>query len=105
MAAASSASAVVIDSEGRYLGMVSQHQLYDQAEDARVSSIEPQLGIEFDQHTSIWDAMETMRSYIGAAVAVIDSDTGRYLGAVPEAVVINAYLDAAQELRREQYEV
>ena len=105
MAAASSASAVVLDSEGRYLGMVSQHQLHDQAEDARVSSIEPQLGIEFDQHTSIWDAMETMRSYIGAVVAVIDSDTGRYLGAVPEAVVINAYLDAAQELRREQYEV
>ena len=49
--------------------------------------------------------METMREYIGVAVPVIDSVSGRYLGAIPEAVVINAYLDAAQELRREEYEV
>jgi hypothetical protein len=49
--------------------------------------------------------METMRGYIGEALAVVDSNTGRYLGAIPEAVVINAYLDAVQELRREEYEV
>jgi hypothetical protein len=49
--------------------------------------------------------MEFMRSYIGEAIAVVDRDSGLYLGAVPEAIVINAYLDAAQELRREEYEV
>jgi CIC family chloride channel protein len=105
MAAISSASAVVVDADNRYLGMVSQHQLLDHQDDAMVSSIEPRLGNEFDQHTSIWEAMEAMRGYIGEAIAVVDSDSGRYLGAVPEAVVINAYLDAAQELRREEYEV
>jgi CIC family chloride channel protein len=105
MAASSSASAVVVDADNRYLGMVSQHQLHDHEDGARVSSIEPRLGNEFNQHTSIWEAMETMRGYIGEAIAVVDSDTGRYLGAVPEAVVINAYLDAAQELRREEFEV
>lgn len=105
MAASSSASVVVVDADNYYLGIVSQHQLHDHESDARISSIEPQLGNEFDQHTSIWDAMETMRGYIGEAIAVVDSDSGRYLGAVPEAVVINAYLDAAQKLRREEYEV
>ena len=105
MAASSSSSAVVVDSDNRYLGMVSQHQLYDHEVGARVSSIEPQLGNEFDQHTSIWEAMQTMRNYIGEAIAVVDANTGRYLGAVPEAVVINVYLDATQELRREEYEV
>ena len=95
----------VVDTDKHYLGTVSQHQLHDHEDGARVSSIEPQLGNEFDQHTSIWDAMETMRGYIGEAIAVVDSDSGCYLGAVPEAVVINAYLDAAQELRREEYEV
>ena len=105
MAANSSASAVVVDADNRYLGMVSQHQLHDHEDDARISSIEPRLGNEFNQHTSIWEAMETMRGYIGEAIAVVDSDTGRYLGAVPAAVVINAYLDAAQELRREEFEV
>ena len=49
--------------------------------------------------------METMRDYIGEAIAVVDRRNGRYLGVVPEAAVINAYLDAAQELRREEYEV
>jgi hypothetical protein len=49
--------------------------------------------------------MEFMRSYIGEAIAVVDRSSGQYLGAVPEAVVINEYLDAAQELRREEYEV
>ena len=46
-----------------------------------------------------------MRAYIGEAVPVVDSASGRYLGAVPEATVIRAYLDAANELRREEYEV
>jgi CIC family chloride channel protein len=105
MAAGSSASAVVVDDDNRYLGMVSQHQLHNHEDSVRVSSIELQLGNEFDQHTSIWQAMETMRGYIGEALAVVDSNTGRYLGAIPEAVVINAYLDAVQELRREEYEV
>ena len=105
MASSSTASAVVLDSEQRYLGIVNQHQLHDQAEDSCVSSIELAQGIVFNQHTSIWEAMEAMRDYIGDAVPVIDSDSGRYLGTIPEAAVISAYLDAAQELRREQYEV
>jgi chloride channel protein, CIC family len=105
MAAGSSASAVVVDTDNRYLGTVSQHQLHDHEDGVLVSSIEFQLGNEFDQHTSIWEAMETMRGYIGEAIAVVNSDSGCYLGTVPQAVVINAYLDAAQELRREEYEV
>ena len=71
----------------------------------RLASLPLQRGREFDQTTSIWSAMETMRDFVGEAVAVIDSDSGRYLGMIPEAVLINAYLDAAQELRREEHEV
>ena len=46
-----------------------------------------------------------MRDYVGEAVPVVDSNSGRYLGALPEAVVIGAYLDAGEELRREEHEV
>ena len=49
--------------------------------------------------------MHCMRDYIGEAIPVVDSDSGRYLGAIPEAVVIDAYLDASQKLRREEHEV
>lgn len=100
-----SASAVMTDEDGIYLGFVSHQQLACYDDHDRLSLVTPQRGIEFDQTTSIWDAMEAMRGFVGEAVVVIDSDSGRYLGVIPEAVLINAYLDAAQDLRREEHEV
>ncbi len=105
MAANAAAIAVVVDTESRYLGQILQHQLHEHEESTAITAVEYQRGKEFDQNTSIWDAMQTMRSFIGEAIPVVDSRDGRYLGAIPEALVINAYLDLAQELRREEYEV
>lgn len=105
MAEKSTASAVVVDDDNRYLGLVLQHQLHDQHDNNSVSSIDIEQGTRFDENTSIWEAMETMRGYIGEALPLVDSGSGRYLGAIPEAVVINAYLDAGHELRREEHEV
>jgi len=105
MAEKSTASAVVVDDNNRYLGLVLQHQLHDQHDNNRVSSIDIEQGTRFDEKTSIWEAMETMRDYIGEALPLVDTVSGRYLGAIPESVVINAYLDAGHELRREEHEV
>ena len=105
LAERSAATAVVVDQERRYLGQVSQHQLHDYDGSLSIFSLEYQRGEVFDQDTSLWEAMQTMRNFIGEAIPVVDSGDGRYLGALPEAVVINAYLDAAQELRREEHEV
>ncbi len=105
MAEKSTASAVIVDADKKYLGLVLQHQLHDQHDSSSVAAIDIAQGPEFNESTSIWDAMETMRGYVGEAIPLIDSDSGRYLGAIPEAVVINAYLDAGHELRREEYEV
>jgi CBS domain-containing protein len=73
--------------------------------ESRITAVELQLPPCFNENTSIWKAMQVMRAYMGAAIAVVDSNTGRYLGAVPESVVINAYLDASENLRREEHEV
>ena len=105
MKQSSSSSAVVVDPDNRYLGQIYQHQLYELDDDATITSLDLQQGNEFTENTSIWEAMEIMRNYYGEAVVVVDSVSGLYLGAIPEAVVINAYLDGAQELRREEYEV
>ncbi|MDH3386919.1 MAG: chloride channel protein [Gammaproteobacteria bacterium] len=105
MAENSTASAVIVDQDNKYLGLVSQPQLLGLDDSISVGSITINPAIEFNEATSLWDAMETMRGYIGEAIPVIDSVSKRYLGAIPEAVIINAYLDAAQELRREEYEV
>jgi CIC family chloride channel protein len=105
MATNSTASAVVLDDDNRYRGLIMLHQLNDRDDDLSIASIELEKSTTFSEETSIWEAMETMREFIGDAIAVVDSKDGRYLGAVPESVVINAYLDAAQELRREEYEI
>ena len=100
------ASAVVTDDNGAYLGFVYHQQLSSTSNDQnRLDQLELQQGLEFDQTTSIWSAMEAMRDFVGEAVAVVDSDSGRYLGVIPESVLINAYLDAVHELRREEHEV
>ena len=105
MTAKSTSSSIVVDTDNRYLGQVLQQQLYELEDSVSIGSLELEQTAIFDEHTSIWEAMQTLRGYLGEAIAVVDSTSGRYLGAIPESVVIDAYLDAAQELRREEYEV
>lgn len=97
-------SAAMIDQNGCYQGMIFQSQLRDKADDDPVAELASNPGLEFDEKTSLWMAMEAMRDYIGDAVPVVHSQTRRYLGALTEAVVITAYLDAIQDLRREEHE-
>lgn len=97
-------SAVMIDQNGYYQGMIFQSQLRDKLDDDPVEDLVGKPVLEFDENTSLWLAMETMRDYIGDAVPVVHSQTGRYLGALPEADVITAYLDAIHDLRREEHE-
>jgi CIC family chloride channel protein len=99
------ATAVVVDDEHHYLGILSQQQLIGLDANNSVASIEFQPQPRFNENTSIWDAMQIMRSYMGEAIAVVDSSNGRYLGAIAEAAVISAYLDATEELRREEHEI
>lgn len=97
-------TAVAVDAEGVYLGILNQEQLNDYPADTPIASIEFIQSPEFNESTSLWIAMETMREYIGEAVPVIDSTTRRYLGAVPEAEVIGSFLDSIHDLRREEHE-
>jgi len=105
MAEQQTSSAVVVDDDQRYLGILLQQQLSGQDFERPVSEVALQSPPCFNENTSIWKAMQVMRAYMGEAIAVVDSNTGRYLGAVPESVVINAYLDASEGLQREEHEV
>jgi CIC family chloride channel protein len=97
-------TAVVIDSDGKYLGLIYRDQLGDSNSETDISSLELKQNMTFDETTSLWGAMEAMRDYIGEAVPVVDSANGRYLGAMPESAVLGSYLDAVHDLRREEHE-
>ena len=101
---AATETAVIVDDGLKYLGQVAQTELAGRSDDEVLATFEFDADETFDQTTSIWEAMQTMRDYIGEAIPVVDTQSGRYLGAVPESAVINAYLDAAHELRREEHE-
>jgi CIC family chloride channel protein len=104
LAAAATETAVIVDDDLKYLGQVSQTALDGIDDGAPVTTVGYRRETPFDESTSIWEAMQLMRDYIGLAIPVVESKSGRYLGAVPESAVIRAYLDATHELRREEHE-
>lgn len=97
-------TAVIVDSDDRYLGLLHQDQLSDCEPTASIDSLALHQSLIFDETTSLWGAMEAMRDYIGEAVPVVHSQTGKYLGAMPESSVIGSYLDSLHDLRREEHE-
>lgn len=97
-------TAVVLDAHHHYLGLATLTQLIHASPDAILSSVEFKPVLLFNESTSLWHAMEVMRNFSGEAVPIVDSVSKRYLGALPESIVIGAYLDAVQDLRREEHE-
>ena len=97
-------TAVVIDSDEKYLGLVNLDQLGEYTPETNLVSLVSSQGLVFDETTSLWSAMQAMRDYVGEAIPVVDSVNGRYLGAMPESELIGSYLDAVLDLRREEHE-
>ncbi|MDF0601386.1 chloride channel protein [Psychromarinibacter sp. C21-152] len=58
--------------------------------------------LTFDETTDVAGAMERLRGFVGDAVPVVDSASGRLLGVVSEADVVAAWLDESERLRKEE---
>ena len=56
----------------------------------------------FDETTGILDALRAMRGFVGDALPIVERSTGRFLGAVSEAAVVEVYLSISQNLRYEE---
>ena len=54
--------------------------------------------------TSIWQAMESFRVFIGEITPVVSSIDNKMIGVVSESAVIDAYLSTVDRLRREENE-
>jgi CIC family chloride channel protein len=59
-------------------------------------------GLRFDEGTSVLEAMRLLEDFVGDAVPVVERETGRLLGVVTEAAILQAYLDTSETLRREE---
>jgi len=103
LVAAGRAEAIIIDEKGLYQGVV---RLQDTQEysDTAVMHICDKAWPSFTENTSIWQAMLDLEDFVGEAIPVVQSTTGELIGTVTEASLINAYLSAVHDLRREENE-
>jgi CIC family chloride channel protein len=96
--------AIVVDRGGRYVGLVRVQDTLSRAPEVRLRDIARPGEVVFDETTTIWQAMERLRGFVGEAAPLVASNDGRFLGIVPESAVIRAYLEAVHDLRREEHE-
>lgn len=95
---------VVVGHDGGYVGLLRVQDVSIHNQDARVGSVSVAANVVFDERTSIGEAMERLRGFVGEAVPVVNSTDGRLLGVAPESAIIEAYLDRVRALRREEHE-
>ncbi len=90
---------------GRDRAYLQHHKITEyMSQNSPVTDMATESGVKFDENTSLWLAMETMRKCQADAIPVMHSISGQQLGTLSRTIVINAYLDAIHDLRREEHE-
>jgi len=95
------AEALLTDGDGRYHGLVRLQDAMRHDGATPLRELAHDDGVVFDEATTLWQAMERMRGFVGEAVPLVAGD-GRVLGVVPEGAVIGGYMEAVHDLRREE---
>jgi CIC family chloride channel protein len=95
------AEAVLTDADGHFVGMLRLQDAVTRPPATPLGEIARDSGIVFGEATTLWDAIGRLRDIEGSVVPVVGDD-GRPLGLVSKAAVIDAYLDAVNDLRREE---
>ncbi len=95
------AEALLTDRDGRLRGQVHLQDAVARPDATPLAEVARTDAVVFGERTTLWDAMIAMRDFIGEAVPVV-ADDGRLLGVVPESAVIAGYVEAVQDLRREE---
>jgi len=95
------AEAMVTDPDGRYLGSIRLQDALGAAPETALAALARPGAVVFDEATTLWQALEMMRDFLGEAVPLLAAD-GRLIGVVPESAVIAGYMEAVHDLRREE---
>ncbi len=93
--------AAIIDDDGKYRGMLRIQDVIGQADSASLESLLFKDWPQFDETTTIWEAMKQVEGFVGEAVPVVCAN-GQLVGMITEANLIVAYLEIVHELRKEE---
>lgn len=98
------AEGLVVDRDGTYLGVVRAQSCLALDRSGHVGDAADRNALKFDEATSVWQAMEALRDFLGEITPVVSAAEGRLLGVVSESSVIDAYMKTVNRLRREENE-
>ncbi len=93
--------AVVIGADGVFKGHIRLQDVVDQPPETLLGAVARRDELVFRETTTLWEAMDRIRDFVGEAVPLVDAQ-GRVMGVVPEGAVIQGYMEAVHDLRREE---
>lgn len=104
LGASGRAEGLVVDRDDVYIGIIRAQSCLAHDPTGLVANAVDRNALKFDEATSVWQAMEALRDFLGEITPVVSTADGRLLGVVSESTVIDAYVDSVNQLRREENE-
>lgn len=98
------AEGMVSDRKGRFVGVIRLQSCVARVPSDQAGDAVDRHALEFDESTTIWQAMEGFRAFIGEVAPIVSASERRLLGVVSESAVLDAYLETVNRLRREENE-
>ncbi|WP_108816109.1 chloride channel protein [Loktanella sp. Alg231-35] len=93
--------AFVLDATGVLVGVLDVLG-YEGDLDDPVSAWMRPPALQFDDSTTLAEAMRALEGFAGDVIPIVETKTKRLLGVVTQATVIKSYLNAVRRLRREE---
>ena len=95
------AEAVVVDSTKRYVGLLRLQDLQTGWSRPVRDVLHADTLFLFDD-SSIWDAMNEMKGFVGESIPVLSRGEHQLLGVLSESAIVGAYLDTVHRSRQEE---
>ena len=95
------AEAIVVDSSHRFIGLLRLQDL-PVGSSCPVEDVLRSDSLVLYDDSSIWDAMNDMKGFIGESIPVISRSDRRLLGVLSESAIVTAYLQTVHRSRQEE---
>ena len=100
----------VVDNELTYCGTIHMLQILKLQQRGDLSKTRCGAVAQREQEilledTSVWDAMEITRNFVGESIPVVkDYNTLKLIGVIHESSIIQAYMERLEDVRKEEYD-
>lgn len=95
------AEAIVVDASDRYIGLLRLQDLDANSSRTVKEDFLPDTLVLFED-SSLWDAMNDMRGFVGESIPVLARSDRRLLGVVSESAIITEYMETVHRSRQEE---